>query len=518
MPEEPSAGGTAEEAAASAVADKREAELPPATGGEQEEEPPPPPAEADAPSSAKAVVAIAPCARKATKLEAIERGLRYMERYFEADSTLLTMLGEQCVGMFFDVFKTHCDEAVCNLAKDCSLRLLCRLEHHMLTDHYWAQPATWTATKFLDVVAMVRYSDLGWSPEPLLRRADMAFKHLKGRILGLPGFSPSVRKKDLHRLKSEHWFDIVLGCFALEYCDTVHPGRFKGACDFGAGDMLSALRKHRLAPPPWKPSSDFQESFYLATHVTYCLSGYTSNTRSDAPWLFDYIENSLVYWMGEAKKRDAGQRGGAEDGLVFVDLDAIAEAVDVLRGLQLDDDNSSLVRECTDWLLSKQCADGSWPQIWHPDDPLRTRPEHARKSEAAYDQLHPVWVGTYALCDRLSVADATAADGGFGAKFRAKMAKEILSAGFKTYEPKAKAVKSKGRAPSGPRASSGVRARLAAVVAPRKPTATTHNSLGHRKGAAAALLPHQKIPSRQNSRPSSSKPARPTSRTNAFLA
>jgi hypothetical protein len=207
-------------------------------------------------------------------------------------------------------------------------------------------------------------------------------------------------------------------------------------------EVLCGLRRHTFeAPGPVAAESDFGESFYLATHMTYWISGYTSNSAADAPWLFDYIAGALEYSCGQARVRDqqvarvaavemTGSAAAVEaakaqpvpeadgldlEGFVYVDLDGVAEACDCLRGLQprtggdrgeenSEQDSSrtqALLEEATEWIMRQQMPSGEWPQIWHPDDPLyRKGMFDTAEADEVYNRLHPVWTCTYALCDR----------------------------------------------------------------------------------------------------------------------
>ena len=111
--------------------------------------------------------------------------------------------------------------------------------------------------------------------------------------------------------------------FYVEFANSCFPNRFPVA--WGMKEALAALRRHRLAPPPWTPSSDFSESYYLATHVTYYLSCYTTNKREEMPWLYDYVDQGMAYWMEQAARRNRGEKGEATDGLVYTDLEGVAE-------------------------------------------------------------------------------------------------------------------------------------------------------------------------------------------------
>jgi hypothetical protein len=139
--------------------------------------------------------------------------------------------------------------------------------------------------------------------------------------------------------------------------------------------------------------------------------------REDAPWLFAYIEKGMRYLLHLVRMRRKGVKGEAEDGLVFVDLDAVAEGVDVLFGLRrhgvddgtaangdtlgsldLSENMESVLNEAMSWLVESQLEDGSWPAIWHPTH--RAYYNKQNVWDEKYCELHPTWVTTFALCNR----------------------------------------------------------------------------------------------------------------------
>jgi hypothetical protein len=332
---------------------------------------------------------------------AITRGLRWMERFL-ADRRVLFELDEQMIGAFFDVFTTQTDPAVCELAKELALSTLNRLLPRLLNAH---KANAMPRESFLDLLALCRYRRLGWDPEPAMQRADRAYAAMKKRTEAAASTSGpartskalvlrkltsalfGVRLEQLGSCTTKMWFELLMFVFYVEFANSCYPGRFPVA--WGMREALAALRTHRFVPPPWSPTSDFSECFYLATHVTYYLSCYTTNRREEMPWLYEYVELSMEFWMAQLRRRKSGERGEATDGLVYTDLEGVAEGLDVLRGLQPPSEPPTpTVIEATEWLLDQQKEDGSWAAIWHPKDPLWPQDEYDR----LYFAIHPTWV------------------------------------------------------------------------------------------------------------------------------
>merc|ERR1711907_25661 len=184
---------------------------------------------------------------------------------------------------------------------------------------------------------------------------------------------------------------------------------------WGMAECLQVLTSHRLTPPPMDALKHFHDSYYLATHIVYAINAYQSiptHTR-DAPWLYKYIRCSLTYWMKMAWRGDRPRlkpkqknKNGVNE---VVDIDGIAEAVDVLRGVGMTEANDPLLTEGSIYLLRTQNTNGSWPALFHSS---KGRKRHGEEEFIEvpkggplaklhpYDELHPTWVATQALRDR----------------------------------------------------------------------------------------------------------------------
>lgn len=363
---------------------------------------------------------------------AVARGLDFLSAFFAHDERLFA-LGAQCVSTFYDIYLSETDTELCERARGEALQLLARLERHWLTA--WPPAESWTRDHFLEVVTLARYAPAGFDPQPLLALAQVAAaSSIDLRNLTLEQFG------DLPFMGTADWYDTMHAAFRFEYCVHACPDcRFAASPRVGMRECFSALRRLSLeAPCQCSPHSEFGECYYLATHATYWLSAFGATQRVTAcPWLYAYVRRVLEFWMRQADLRDAGTPGeDAADGLVYVDLDGVAECVDVLRGVESaerdavcgaaasgagDDDGDdaglaqrqqvravmdglpALLARASGWLLKWQREDGSWPPTRHARDPLRTKQfAHASDvaADALYNAMHPTWTATMALCDR----------------------------------------------------------------------------------------------------------------------
>lgn len=281
------------------------------------------------------------------------------------------------------------------------------------------------------MLSLIRYAEpLGYDLSALLVIADEACSSSSLDMVHLTLPAHRHAEWQARELTSSDWFTVMQKAFAYEYAACVaYPERFLPAPRLGLREVLSGLRRH-IFEHPCQPrrGSDFGEASYLATHCAYWLTDYSPSIDllAEAPWLCAFVKQVLEFWLEEAEKRDQGMAGHGRDGLVYADLDAIAECTDVLRSVQAAaaatansaaaDSGSSrrlvtelprlLDRACA-WLQGMQLDDGSWPHVPFPlDDPMRTTMVRLPSAEAVdeysavYDALHATWTATTALCDR----------------------------------------------------------------------------------------------------------------------
>ena len=151
----------------------------------------------------------------AERREAVRRGLAFMATFYEGagGDDALVMLGEQCIGMFYDVFLTGCDEELCTIAGDHALRLLKRLEALYLQ-------ASWshtTSRQYMEALGLLRYEGLrGWDSSLILKRLDAVTAVLVGgesesSSSGAAAVGATFAYEDL-TLPVDKLGDLQLGC------------------------------------------------------------------------------------------------------------------------------------------------------------------------------------------------------------------------------------------------------------------------------------------------------------------
>ena len=91
--------------------------------------------------------------------------------------------------------------------------------------------------------------------------------------------------------------------------------------------------------------------------------------------------------------RKAKEAGADPPPFRYVDIDGIAEVVDVLRGCGLTEASDPMICQATVWLLKMQNKQGDWPVYFnHGDGNMKND-----KSSSYYDKVHPCWVTVQSL-------------------------------------------------------------------------------------------------------------------------
>ena len=272
---------------------------------------------------------------------------------------------------------------------ECDEATIKALPRHEARDHFFA------------CMFMLRCkNEMDLPCEHLCKRADLVYKlHDFRDTVKLYGMRGTSTDPDFECVDVGDWLLLLMRILIVDYDNLLFQNRWP--CSYGLQKAFVALRSLVLDPPPY--SDNFADCFYLATHIFYALSAYSGvkGAERDVPWLYRYLRRCFSYWMKRARAKqkgiDALERGEVPDehpDEIYVDVDGIAEVIDVLRGCGLTEASDPVVCEGSVWLVAQQNKDGSWPAVF-PDDPAGTDKKHGH-----YDRLHPVWVATQCLRDR----------------------------------------------------------------------------------------------------------------------
>ena len=79
------------------------------------------------------------------------------------------------------------------------------------------------------------------------------------------------------------------------------------------------------------PPNDFQDSFYLATHVVYAMSAYSGIKVAveDCPWVYRYIRKSYRFWMKQDKLKRTQVGGWCLRGASASPVSRVCECPDI---------------------------------------------------------------------------------------------------------------------------------------------------------------------------------------------
>jgi len=323
--------------------------------------------------------------------EAAGRGFEAMFAYLQ-DQEKLWELGEQAVGIFWDVGLVapwgRRRERLMEMSRSLTEALGRKLK--ATGKRADAMPASSVAADLGGNEWLFEaLGQLWWRSELNMDRLDWLIEgcceEWEGKSMQeLVGHSAeSLGQADLGALT-----DILVQAWALERVSVC--GLFGDlqvpSLEYGVETVLAEIRSRPLVEPPL---AGFYECFYLMTHVVYvlnCFNGHLPNRRTDCPWVYAYLERCLGFWLREVR-RDFSKLPDAVASTTWGSeaVDAIAEAVDCLRGLD-DESETEHVREGLAWLLTRQEADGFF-----------FSPRAQRPAANEYDHIHPTWTAVAAL-------------------------------------------------------------------------------------------------------------------------
>eukprot|EP00931_Biecheleriopsis_adriatica_P056889 TRINITY_DN33742_c0_g1_i2.p1 TRINITY_DN33742_c0_g1~~TRINITY_DN33742_c0_g1_i2.p1 ORF type:complete len:476 (+),score=122.92 TRINITY_DN33742_c0_g1_i2:164-1429(+) len=304
------------------------------------------------------------------------------------DEEHLWSLGEQAIGIFWDSGQLAPPgprkERLREMALDLTRRLGRRLKS---TPREGAEALSESEWLYEGLGQLWFHKELGIEESWLQEGCLQILNRLGGRMQELVGYT----SESLHSAATNELRDVLMQVWTLERSAVC--GLFDGhpappPLAFGVREVLAEIRRRSLVEPPL---AGFYHDFYLMTQVASALScsnGCLPSRRSDCPWLFSYLERCLPFWLRQGKRQERGLPEVTSQTWESESVEAVAAAVDCLRGLEEGDEGptAEAVREGCAWLLSRQEADG-W--FWSPN---ATRPPSNE-----YSQLHPTWSATAAL-------------------------------------------------------------------------------------------------------------------------
>mmetsp|Transcript_41570 Transcript_41570/g.114514 ORF Transcript_41570/g.114514 Transcript_41570/m.114514 type:complete len:533 (+) Transcript_41570:57-1655(+) len=335
---------------------------------------------------------------------AVLRGMKCLHKQLVANRCEgLVEIGDDGACIFFEIWYTSSDSTIRSVALGIAQDLLERFETHLLNParcrckqcHRKASKETSGAELFMALMYLLRCKEeMGLDTQDMLRKADELWKeHNLSDTNVLFGRSPS----ELADVTDGDWIVLIMNIMVMEFNQLLFRRRWP--LQWGLRETFAYLRTHKFIGPPYDKDSKFHDSFYLATHVVFAISAYSAikTNPKDVPWLFEYNRRAALYWVKQAWMRLSGRQSDR-----LVDIDGLAEAVDVMRGCGQTDGGDPLLCSATLVLLELQRPDGSWP-YWI----LSQEPSKAEKlvteepSEPAfYSRIHPTWTAVQSLRDR----------------------------------------------------------------------------------------------------------------------
>lgn len=324
------------------------------------------------------------------------------DRTFEAifsylqDEECLWSLGEQAIGIFWDPGQLFAPGPRRSRALGMSITIAEALASKLSTTGRGAGAEMPSLTDvqgssewIFEALGQLWFRcELGLPVEPwLVDGCGAEWNCTDGSMAKLVGFSAAdlstASLGELTDLACQTWTlerSVVCGLFQISTAQ-ICP------LEYGIEAILAEVRNRPLIEPPL---DGFFDCFYLMTHIVYvlnCFNGYLPNRRSDCPWLYAYLERSLEFWLREVQHANmSGLKAAvAARSWSAFSVDAVAEAVDCLRGLG-GEDTTDLVRRGMAFLLSAQ-----------EDDDLFRSPGCIRPAANAYDHVHPSWTAVAAL-------------------------------------------------------------------------------------------------------------------------
>eukprot|EP00747_Dinoflagellata_sp_TGD_P208509 gnl/TRDRNA2_/TRDRNA2_81989_c0_seq1.p1 gnl/TRDRNA2_/TRDRNA2_81989_c0~~gnl/TRDRNA2_/TRDRNA2_81989_c0_seq1.p1 ORF type:complete len:572 (+),score=106.86 gnl/TRDRNA2_/TRDRNA2_81989_c0_seq1:105-1820(+) len=332
---------------------------------------------------------------------AVMKGMNWMHKFLTANKhEALIEVGDDAACIFFEIWYTSSSSTIRGAAKGIAQDLLEKYERHLLQPASCKCKACHTGKRkdvegkdlFMQLMYLVRCKEeMELDTQQMIERADSLWKSC-----GLADTNVlfGVECEDLDGVSDGDFVVLIMNIMVMEFNQLLFRKRWP--LRWGLPQVFQHLRTRLYKGPPYDDQYKFHDAFYFATHIVFAISAYSAikTNAKDVPWLFDYNKRSCLYWTKQAWRRLSGKQPNR-----LVDIDGLAESVDVMRGCGLTDGGDPLLCSATLALLALQKRDGSWP-YWMLDkgagDLVACEPEGA----TFYNLIHPSWVAVQSLRDR----------------------------------------------------------------------------------------------------------------------
>jgi hypothetical protein len=235
------------------------------------------------------------------RLKAVMKAMTWMEKFLRKDKyQALKAIGDDAPNIFFEIWYTSADSRVRVRAKGIATEMLEKYEKHLLCTKLKGR--TPTRDDFFEFMFLLRNrNEMDQDSSKLLAVAQKTWKNL--------GFADTdelfgQNLADLDSIDTDSWLDLLMNVLIMEYNKIIFRGCFP--LKWGMREVFHALKKHELKLPPYDDEDRFHQSIYLATHIVFALSAYSSikTDEKEVPWLYKYCRAVLRWWMNNAKKND----------------------------------------------------------------------------------------------------------------------------------------------------------------------------------------------------------------------
>ena len=322
------------------------------------------------------------------RYRAVMKGIKFMQNFFRKSKyKALYAIGDDAPSIFFEMWYTSADSRVRSISKSLAVEFTDKLVDRLL------KKKDKGIDEFFEAMFLLRIKkEMEMDCDSLL---EMSYEIYSDKGFRDTDILFGVGKDQLDNVKTGPWLLLLMRILIMEYNKIIFQNKFP--IQWGMKEAFIALRCHKLS---LAGGDNFHDSFFLATHIVYALSAYnaTKTLEKDVKWIWRYLRKALKYWLAQARLKEKEIKKAKDEGLDpppfrYVDIDGIAEVVDVLRGCGLTEASDPMICQATICLLKMQQKQGDWPVYFnHGSGNMKND-----KSSSYYDKVHPCWVTVQSL-------------------------------------------------------------------------------------------------------------------------